>query len=228
MQRETAGLRIGPSALAWDGNALTIDIDEVTFPLPSRIRGRVRLAPSAVTGRTVALDGDGMHHWSPLAPCAHVEVNLTHPALRWRGRGYLDSNTGSAPLEEAFTHWHWSRASVGADSVVLYDVSRRRGDALTLATRFRPDGTLEELPPAQRMLLPATGWRLARATGGDAGHSARVVRTLEDTPFYARSLVTTHVANAAVTAMHESLSLDRFRSAWVRSLLPFRMPRRSR
>jgi carotenoid 1,2-hydratase len=28
-----------------------------------------------------------------------------------------------------------------------------------------------------------------------------------------------------VTAMHESLSLDRFDSRWVQTLLPFRMPR---
>jgi carotenoid 1,2-hydratase len=29
-----------------------------------------------------------------------------------------------------------------------------------------------------------------------------------------------------VTAVHESLSLDRFRSRWVQYLLPYRMPRR--
>jgi len=29
----------------------------------------------------------------------------------------------------------------------------------------------------------------------------------------------------SVTAMHESLSLDRFRARWVQMLLPFRMPR---
>jgi carotenoid 1,2-hydratase len=28
-----------------------------------------------------------------------------------------------------------------------------------------------------------------------------------------------------VTAIHESLSLDRFRRRWVQMLLPFRMPR---
>jgi carotenoid 1,2-hydratase len=31
-----------------------------------------------------------------------------------------------------------------------------------------------------------------------------------------------------VIAVHESLSLDRFRSRWVQALLPFRMPRRAR
>jgi carotenoid 1,2-hydratase len=31
-----------------------------------------------------------------------------------------------------------------------------------------------------------------------------------------------------VNAVHESLSLDRFRTRWVQTLLPFRMPRRAR
>ena len=140
VQRAATRLCIGPSALAWDGEALTIDIDEVTFPVPSRIRGQVRLIPSALTRHCISLDGDGVHHWTPFAPCARAEVRLTHPALRWEGRGYLDGNAGSAPLEDAFTHWHWSRASVGADTVVLYDVARRRRGAFGLAARFRPDG----------------------------------------------------------------------------------------
>jgi carotenoid 1,2-hydratase len=52
-----------------------------------------------------------------------------------------------------------------------------------------------------------------------------VVRTLVDAPFYARALLSTRIAGQAVTAVHESLNLDRFRSRWVQSLLPFRMPR---
>ena len=45
--------------------------------------------------------------------------------------------------------------------------------------------------------------------------------TLEDTPFYARSVL----VNGSDLTMHESLSLDRFRSPWVQVMLPFRMPR---
>ena len=52
-----------------------------------------------------------------------------------------------------------------------------------------------------------------------------VIDTLEDTPFYARSLVQTGIDGRAVKVMHESLSLTRFESAWVQCLLPFRMPR---
>jgi carotenoid 1,2-hydratase len=55
-----------------------------------------------------------------------------------------------------------------------------------------------------------------------------VVKTLEDTPFYARSIVTSRVGGRPLTAMHESLSLDRFVSPAVQFMLPFRMPRRSR
>ena len=52
-------------------------------------------------------------------------------------------------------------------------------------------------------------------------------RTLEDTPFYARSLLDTCLLGEPVHGVHESLDLERFRSGWVQMLLPFRMPRRS-
>ena len=35
-------LSIGPSHVTWNGTALEFHLDEVTVPLPSRIRGRVR------------------------------------------------------------------------------------------------------------------------------------------------------------------------------------------
>ncbi len=44
--RDATQLRIGPSLLHWDGDALAIDIDEVTAPLPARIRGTVRVHPA--------------------------------------------------------------------------------------------------------------------------------------------------------------------------------------
>jgi len=52
-----------------------------------------------------------------------------------------------------------------------------------------------------------------------------VRKTLEDTPFYARSALTAHLHGAPAAIMHESLSLDRFRAPIVRAMLPFRMPR---
>jgi carotenoid 1,2-hydratase len=51
------------------------------------------------------------------------------------------------------------------------------------------------------------------------------VRTAEDAPFYARSLLDSKLLGEPVSAVHESLSLDRFNARWVQLLLPFRMPR---
>jgi len=217
---------IGPSSLSWDGNALTIEIDEVTVPLPSRIKGVVRLHPAALTERAFVLDAKGAHRWWPIAPCARVEVALERPALRWSGAGYLDANAGDAPLEHGFVRWDWSRASLDGRTVVLYDVRRRDGEDLALALAFDARGGVRPIEAPARVHLPATRWRIERATRADHDHPASVLETLEDTPFYARSVLGTRLLGAPATAVHESLDLDRFRAGWVQLLLPFRMPRR--
>ena len=51
VQRGADFLAIGPSALSWDGSGLTVRIDEMAVPLPRRIRGTVRLYPSAIETR---------------------------------------------------------------------------------------------------------------------------------------------------------------------------------
>ena len=66
--RDADQLAIGPSRLHWRGDHLEIEIAEVTAPLPSRIRGTVRVHPGALTGRCFTLDDAGHHHWSPIAP----------------------------------------------------------------------------------------------------------------------------------------------------------------
>lgn len=224
-RRDASSLAIGPSSLSWDGDALTVQVDEVTAPVPSRLRGVVRLHPAALVDRTVALDADGRHLWAPLAPCARVEVALESPSLRWSGPGYFDTNAGEAPLEDAFERWNWSRADLGRGSVVLYDVARRDGGALSVALHVEPSGQVRDLDPPSPSRLPRTRWGVDRATRSDAGHPAQILRTLEDAPFYARSVLSSHLLGEKVTAMHESLDLDRFRAGWVQALLPFRMPR---
>ncbi|MFY0539121.1 hypothetical protein [Nannocystis pusilla] len=52
-----------------------------------------------------------------------------------------------------------------------------------------------------------------------------MIRTLEDTPFYARTQVATRVGEVPVRAVHESLSLSRFCSPLVQTMLPFRIRR---
>ncbi len=226
LRAEATHLAIGPSALAWRDGALQFTLDEVTTPIPSRLRGHVRVIPSALTPHVHALDRTGRHRWRPLAPRAQVEVRLTHPPLRFSGTGYLDSNDGDAPLEDDFRRWTWSRASHrdGA-TTVLYDVERRDGGATSLALRFDATGRAEPIEPPRTVALPASGWRIARATRSDDG--AAIERTLQDAPFYTRSVITTRLFGERVVAIHESLDLDRFRRRWVQLLLPFRMPRRA-
>ncbi len=153
-------------------------------------------------------------------------MQFKEPALNWTGNAYLDSNYGVEPLESGFKGWTWSRAHRTQDSIVLYDAMRRDGSQSALALRFKADGTAAEMEPLPHVALPTTGWRLARHTRADAGSAVRVRQTLENAPFYARSLLDTQLYRERSAAFHESLSLDRFSSALVRAILPFRMPRR--
>ena len=221
--RGAGTLAIGPSAMRWDGSALTIEIDEVTMPVPSRLRGVVRVYPEAINPAGFVLDAAGRHRWRPIAPCARVEVEFRQPALRWSGTGYFDTNEGDEPLEAAFIDWNWSRAPLREGAAVLYDVRRRDGSDLSLALRFGRGGGMERFAAPPVTALARTKWRVARATRADA---ARVLRTLEDAPFYARSVLSASLLGEQTEAVHESLSLDRFRLPVVQAMLPFRMPRR--
>lgn len=228
LQRSASSLRIGPSALQWDGATLTIAIDERTTPWAQRLRGRIRLRPTAVLSRGYSLDAGGHHLWCPIAPCSRVEVELDQPNVHWNGTGYFDTNRGERPLEQDFTHWDWSRTALSNQrTAVLYDAVRRDGSSLSMALAFDRCGHVEEFPSPPTVNLPATGWRLPRATRSDAAPSTFVQQSLEDAPFYSRSLLCTQLLGESARAVHESLSLDRWKQPVVQCMLPFRMPRRS-
>ena len=218
-------LRIGPSAMRWDDGVLSVDIQEWTAPLPTPLRGRVRLHPAQLTPHVVALDAAGDHLWRPLAPNARIEVEFDEPGLCGRGEGYLDANTGRCPLEDGFRRWDWSRARAGDGTTVLYEVMPRAGPDRSLALHIDAQGglTLREPPPVVE--LPRAWWGVQRTTRSSAPEGARVTRTLEDGPFYARSLVASELWGEPVTAIHESICLDRFRSRVVQAMLSVRMPR---
>lgn len=229
MQRDRDHLQIGPSMLLWSGDELVIDLREITVPWPSRLRGQVRLRPALLTAHDFALDAAGRHRWRPLAPVARLEVCMQQPELRWHGSAYCDSNCGSEPLERAFASWDWSRAPLRDGGCgVLYNIHHRDGSASALALRFDPRGEVRSVPPPPPATLPCGPlWRVPRGTRAEPREAGvRVRRTLEDTPFYTRSLLDTTLWGESVTAVHESLSLDRFSRLWVQGLLPFRMPRR--
>jgi carotenoid 1,2-hydratase len=184
--------------------------------------------PAALASKSFALDDAARHHWRPIAPCARVEVALSHPSLKWQGMGYLDSNAGTRALEQDFTAWEWSRGTLAdGRTVVLYDVRRRDAQPLSLAMACDPSGGVDVFEPPGRAKLPRTGWHMERSTRSTNGQAPRVLRTFEDAPFYSRSLIETHLLGERMTAVHESLSLDRFRTPWCQWMLPFRMPRRA-
>jgi len=224
LEHDAKTLRIGPSALVWDGHSLRIDIDEVTVPVPRRLRGRIELSPIARTDFETALDPEDLHYWRPLAPCARIEVDLHLPRLCWSGSGYLDSNYGAAPLEDAFTRWHWSRTACGTGTDLLYDIHLRSGLQRLIGLNFDGQGAVHPFEPPPAAELPRTAWGLRRITRAKHG-DASLVRTLEDTPFYARSVITTRLGDEPGIGIHESLELDRFRRPLIQAMLPFRMPR---
>ena len=98
--------------------------------------------------------------------------------------------------------------------------------------RFEPvlvgidrQGRWHDVVQPAKASLPRTGWLVKRATRADEGSTPRVLKTWIDAPFYARSKLATRLFGEDVEAVHESLSLARFRSPIVQSMLPYRMPR---
>lgn len=226
LQRDATTLRIGPSQAHWDGSALTITLAERGAPIPSAIRGTVRVHPAALTGARFTLDAAARHRWAPIAPLCRVEVALDAPALRWSGPGYLDTNDGDRPLEADFRHWDWCRAPMREGGAILYNAERLEGGEQSLALRIAPDGATTPFEPPPRAAMAPTLWRIPRHTRADAGSTPRVTRTLTDSPFYARSVIETRLGGETVTAVHESLDMRRFTRPWVQAMLPFRVPRR--
>jgi carotenoid 1,2-hydratase len=228
VQRTASSFQVGPSSLRWDGQSLVFDLNEMGVPLPQRVQGQVRVWPRALSRFHAPLDAAGRHRWGPIAPCSRVEVKLDKPGLNWSGDGYLDSNEGDEPIDRPFTDWDWSRGMMkDGSTAVIYDVRAKQGADRVITQRFFPDGRNEAFAPPPRQALPRTGWRIERSMRTDPATPARVAQTLEDTPFYSRSVLQSGLLGEQVTSVHESLSLPRLVSLPVRLMLPWRMPRRS-
>jgi carotenoid 1,2-hydratase len=219
-------IAVGPSRLEWTRDGLAIDIEEWAVPVPRRVKGRILLRPEAVMAQEFSLDVEARHIWQPIAPHARVEVSFTRPQLSWSGSAYFDHNRGCEPLETGFKCWNWSRSAGGPETSILYDAMTRDGRARRLGLRVSSTGAVSRVDLPPRTVLPTTLWGIRRASASDGGVPARLIKTLEDTPFYARSLVAANIAGREDVMFHESLDLDRFANPLVQAMLPFRMPRR--
>lgn len=226
-ERAAESLVIGRSRIGWEGDRLVVDIDEQTTPFFRRqpLRGRIVVHPEARSGLEIDIDERGQHRWWPVAPLARIEVDLKVPGVRFSGHGYHDANAGDVPLEATFETWNWSRARTpsGDAALLTYDVTCSSGAEPHLAFQVKKDGTVEHLERSWRAPLGRSLWQLARHARVDEGAAARVVRSLEDGPFYARALVETRVFGHPVVAMHEQLAAHRLRQRWVRFCTGYKM-----
>ncbi|MFK7830908.1 MAG: carotenoid 1,2-hydratase [Congregibacter sp.] len=228
LRRDQNHYSLGPSSLDWDGTHLHAQIDERCVPMPRRMQGSIKVTPSVMTEHTLLLDEHGRHRWHPLSPIARVEVNFPSLNVQWSGHGYMDCNEGNEPLADGFTGWDWARNRLpDGDCAVRYETRTPMQQPRRLALRFAPDGSIKNEETSNAVELPqAAVWRMPQRMPGTP-KPVQLVRTLEDTPFYTRSLIeSAEDEDSHASGFHESLSMERFQQRWVQTLLPFRMPRR--
>lgn len=228
--RQTASrLEVGPSMMRWNGAQLIIDIDEVSGPpLINRLRGQIRVTPSALTSVELQLTEDGAHIWRPFAPKSRIEVAIDRPGWQWEGEGYFDANFGTRALEEDFSYWTWGRFPTGDGATCFYDATRLDGSHLAAGFQFDSNGhgTAIPLPPKTR--LPRSLWAVKRDTRSDPGPAPKQRLSMLDAPFYTRSAVEIQLGKERVTGVHEALDLRRFRNPLLKPMLAVRVPRRQR
>lgn len=235
LDRSATHFQVGPSALTWYDDHLTVDFDEVAVPrppqqfLPQRVAGKITLYPDAITKQAFDIDADGRQRWWPIAPSGAIDLVFTKGGIaNWSGHGYLDCNWGETGLEHTFIRWDWARGELqNGESVILYDTERRDGSRGFLVLHFDRHGTVTEHPEVPYTRLKRGFWGVARGAHADEGHTPVLIQTLEDGPFYMRSVVDTVLFGQKVRLMHESFSGSRFANPIVKAMLPFRMPRRA-
>ncbi|WP_439102457.1 carotenoid 1,2-hydratase [Congregibacter sp.] len=226
LERSADSYALGPSRIDWDGQSFLVQVNERCTPFAQPMQGTIRITPSTLTTHSLQLDEDARHHWNPIAPIARIDVDLPSLGTAWSGDGYLDSNRGTEPLADGFSGWDWTRARLNSgDCAVRYEARHGDREPYRLALRFSKDGSIANEKALEAAALPRTDiWRVDRRMPS-AETKPKRLKTLEDTPFYARSLIETEFGGEPGTGIHESLSMERFEQRWVQTLLPFRMPR---
>ncbi|MEM7719479.1 MAG: carotenoid 1,2-hydratase [Pseudomonadota bacterium] len=227
LRQTSNSFTVGPSSLHWDGQALTIDVNEIgAVPLVTRVRGKITLRPTAITNVEVALTEDDAHIWRPFAPVSQIDVDLEAPGWQWSGHGYFDANFGTRALEADFDTWTWGRYPTASGATCFYDANRRDGTALATGLSFDADGAVTEagLPPKVR--LRRSLWAVDRETRAEEGYQPHQTMAMLEAPFYSRSMVRTRLNGAETVGVHEALDLRRFRSNLLMPMIAVRVPRR--
>ena len=227
VSRSDRDFQIARSSLEWRGDDVVIRVDERAAPFPHRVRGEIRIRTSAIGDNVFYIDDRGRHRWRPLSPSCRIEVDFEEPSISWAGHGYFDANDGDEPLEDAFDYWDWSRTTLdGRRTAILYNTDLSNGESRTAAMLIDRNGDVRDFDTPRECALPPTPiWRIRRRAYSEGGAPARVIQSLEDTPFYSRSVIETRLFGADRRAVHESLSGPRLSMPIVKGLLPFRMPR---
>ena len=127
-----------------------------------------------------------------------------------------------------FRFWDWSRTILDdGRTAILYNTDLMSGTQRSAALLVDRTGDVTDIERPPVVSLPPTPvFRMPRRTRSDFGTPARVVATLEDAPFYSRSVIETTILGCTRTTVHESLSGPRLRHPIVQRMLPYRMPRR--
>ena len=224
-------MRVGPSRMVWEGDRLVVEFDEATLPHPGRLRGRVTVHPSAITGVELPLSPDGAHVWRPFAPVSRVSVEIDRKGWTWHGHGYFDANFGTAALEDDFRYWTWGRfptrlGQPDEGAVCFYDATRRDGSELGVGIQFDRKGQARAIQPPPKARFSRSLWAVRRETRADAGYRPQQVQAMLDAPFYTRAAVRTRFGGEETVGVHEALDLDRFASPWLKPMLAVKVPRR--
>jgi carotenoid 1,2-hydratase len=234
LQREAHSFRVGPSAVTWQAGRLVVRFDETALPwpganlLPRRMRGTITLAPTTDNRQVHVLDPSGRHHWQPVAPLGRIAVEIEgRDGPGWEGEGYSDANWGDEPLEAGFRRWDWSRGVGSKGAVILYDADCTDGSHRLIGLRFGTDGSTRSFDPPPRSRISRARYGIVLNTRCDEGSEPKLIRMLEDGPFYTRAMIETTVRGERLRMMHESYSGTRFSSPFVKLMLPLRMPRRA-
>jgi carotenoid 1,2-hydratase len=232
LDRSEDGLSLGKNSIEWRGDELILRIEEQAPWSQRGLSGEIRLRAPTRYAPAIDLAGNGEHRWYPVAPACSAQVRLSRPSLNFDGVAYHDVNHGSRALEEDFVEWDWSRlgsaASVDSnEGVITYDVVTRGGPDAAHKRRmfgFGASGLTMLDTSGTELRNGGRGfWGVARKPVGDSGTRPRHLRTLEDSPFYTRSLIETTVGAKQYRGVHESLRMDRFVSPVVQCMLPFRI-----